>query len=464
MNVLPLLLLAPCLLPALPLKRFKALPLVKKLPKPWPETALVIAGSLSVALAGMTGLALTIAAGLVATLGAGEAVTRIHAHLRGEVKTVPASVSKPLALRQRALWIARVTISLLAGACLLGLALGRDVSALALGPAILIALASAYVGRDSARRMTEWSDRIHGAELDRLFAWADKNGVTSIVHVPDGEPATVKAIEALIKELAAEGVKAALICRGRTAYAKMRVKNEGAWLVRAIPDLDDYAVPPFLRCFHVNRGSNGCHIISLLNMRHILVDLNGVLSGLGALPKTFRMFDEIRTGACIAPELHDDAGRYGITLQRRASVKPPLIMPSVPRGPTPCFGLVVPSDATGQIDLGSLNEAFEIVSAIVKACGSDFRLILGFEAASAAVMKSVTGWLMPSLGSVMQPVQSSSDVLNSTSALIWTPAIDRLLPRDAKRDIIRAPQDLGQFTFPQPEPSPLSGDTTCLTA
>lgn len=468
MNILNLVLLAPCLLPAIPLKRLRALPILKILPKPVPEIVVSILGGVPLALVGTPWLALVAVTGLAATFFSGEAVGRVLSYLRGEAKVVPAAVSKPLEARQRGIWIGRVAIALLTAASLLCLTFGLDITPFIAGPIVFIALGSSWLASDSVSRRQQWSDRIHATELERLLSWAHKTGSTALIHVPDGDAATLKALAALRKELAAEGVKPALICRGRKAYAKFRTTTTEAWLCRTVRDLDDYAAPPFMRCYHMNRGTNGSHIIALLRVRHTLVDLEHVLPGLSTLPKPWRMFDEILADAGISPELREDAARYGITIRQKASVKPPMIMPSLPLGLKPCFGLVVPADAAGHVELAGLEPAFEVLTNLYKAYPDGFRVLLAFEAASAATMKSVKSWLSHSIGDVLHSAKTAQDALNSAPVLIWTSALDRLLLPYAKRAIIRSPEDIEAHRFPTPLPAVsaymVDGENTCCSA
>ncbi len=437
------LLLLLCLAPAIPLGELRKSAAIRALPKPLLMIVLTGLGVLPLLLDGRAGLASLAMAGLLACYGFGEAVARLTAHLRGEARSLPAPVARALARRQRAVWLCRSAVALLVAAMTLQLSRGGDPGAVPALAILLLTAAAGVVTGVALRGRQEWSDRIHLAELERYFAWADRSKSTDILHVPNASVDTIKALDRVLKELASAGIRPGLICRGRGIFAAVRRKHVNTWLVRSTHDLDDFAAAPIRRCFHMRRGTNGSHIVALRKLRQVSVDYAGTLSDVEELPKDLRMFDEIWIRGRIAPLLRTEAAAYGITLQGLGPAPPPM-MPAVPQGRIPCFALIVPAAPDKTADLGALAPAMGLVSTISRRFPQGYRLVLGFESAPDP---AVTSWLSTVLGADLHPVATAHDAINSAPALIWTPAIERILPQGVgpggiERTVLRHAKDL----------------------
>ena len=424
------------------LKRFRPFRL---LPQRFFGPLFALAGAAPLAISGRPVMAAFMLAGIVACYAASDSITRIGSYLRGEAKTFPASVTRILSGRQRSVWLCRVALALVGVAVLL---VPEANPILALIPMIAVTATAIFLASRTFRKRQVLSDRIHDAEINRLLAWAHKEGVRDLIHVPDGDVATIKKVEALLVLMKKKGVKAALICRGRKAYAKIRGKNATSWLVRTAQDLDDFAMLPFLRCIHLDIGTNSTHLIGLRKLRQVLVDPAGRLNDVHLVPKEYRMFDEIWLLKNPSEAFAENAQGYGITLENILPKKMAPILPSLPFGKRQCAGIIVPATRSGEDDMSSLASAFEIATAFRKRCGDESLLIIGFESGSATASKMMSEWLSVSFGKSVRIVTSTTTVLNTAPYLIWTPAVERVLPTFAKRAILASHEDVDAIDVP----------------
>lgn len=449
MNGMTALLVALAMVPAIPLGRLRKLRLVGLMPHRALGAILSVAGAAPLAITGQPLLATLLLACFLACYGAGEAITRIGAHLRGEARILPTCVSRIVGARQRSVWLCRVAMVLLGLGCLLAGPENPASTVAAVAAAVAMATIAAIgisLAFGAFRKRQTMSDSIHAAEIERLLCWADKEGVRDLIHVPDGDAATIRKVEALLHQLQKQGNKAALICRGRKAFGKLRGKHTASWLVRTAQDLDDILVPPFQRCIHLDIGTNSTHVVGLRKLRQVLVDQGGRLDGAQEVPKDLRMFDEIRLRKDWGSGFAHDAQLYGISLQKIDPEKSLPVLPALPIGPTLCAGILVPAGPSGEDDFSSLAPAFELATALRRKCGRG-RLIIGFEAGSAASRKLMAEWLTPSFGADLHIASSPTAVINAAPYLIWTPALDRVLPTFAKRVILRDIEDLATVDF-----------------
>lgn len=424
------------------LKRFRPFRL---LPQRLFGPLFALAGAAPLAISGRPVMAAFMLAGFVACYAASDSIARIGSYLRGEAKTFPASVTRILSGRQRSVWLCRVALALVSVAVLLVPAMNPILAAT---PVIAITATAIFLAYRTFGKRQALSDRIHDAEINRLLAWAHKEGVRDLIHVPDGEVATIKKIEALLLLMKKKGVKVGLICRGRKAYAKIRGKNSTSWLVRTAQDLDDFAMLPFLRCIHLDIGTNSTHLIGLRKLRQLLVDPAGRLNDAQQVPKECRMFDEIWLVNDPSDQFAENAQGYGITLENIMPKKTAPVLPSLPFGKRACAGIIVPATSSGEDDMSSLASAFEVATAFRKRCGNDSLLIIGFESGSATASKMMSEWLSVSFGKSVKIMTSTTTVLNTAPYLIWTPAAERVLPSFAKRAILKNQEDVDSIDVP----------------
>lgn len=447
MNVHTALLLACAVMPALPIAWLRRPALIRALPRLGLLAALVALGAAPLALAGLHVQAGGMVAALAVCLGASDVVTRLKKHLREEAKALPAGVARIIRALQRSIWLCRVTLVFAGLAFLAVPSRGMATTLAEMAAMLAIAGAAALIALWGFGVRQALSDRIHGAEINRLLAWADKEGARDLIHVPDGDPVTLTKIDALVRQLGKQGIKAALVCRGRKAYGKLRGKTGCSILVRTAKDLDDLLTPPFLRCLHLDVGTNSTHMVGLRTLQHVMVDREGRLNGAQAVPKDMRMFDEIRLQEDWTAALSGDAGRYGIALSRITPEMAPPVLPALPIGGVACAGLIIPTPSSGENDLSSLAAAFDVAAALRRKCGS-LHLVVALEQGTADGRRLLERTLRPSLGAELTILDTPIDVLNAAPVLIWTPVLDHLLPSFAKRAILRAEEDLASIDFP----------------
>ncbi|MFG6080418.1 hypothetical protein ACEUZ9_000975 [Paracoccus litorisediminis] len=335
--------LAPIALPALPLGKLSGLRRRLSLSKAGLAASLsAISAAPFLAVPDGRGVASAFAvfAGISFSYGASHALQVIRGHLAEEAIGLPSPVDRELAREARLVWLARGGIVAAAAAAWTG-ALTPNCAVL---PALPLLAFCGHLAWRSSQKMRVRSERIHAAEIARFTAWADRPGTSVLVHVPDAKSATIASCQRLIDVLKAQGYAVAAICRGRKTFSSMAKTHAESWLVRNTQDLDHFSVAPIAACFHLPLGTNGSHMVSLRKLRQVLVDIDGTIPSSGALPKEARMFDEIRLVSRAGERLRSDAAEYGINITMISPAPVPAILPVIPRGTLPGFGLIIPDE------------------------------------------------------------------------------------------------------------------------
>ncbi|WP_417599072.1 CDP-glycerol glycerophosphotransferase family protein [Pararhodobacter oceanensis] len=322
--VLLLLSLILTLLPVIPIGQMRKLKPVAKLPRPvlllllaliavLPVFTLFSVGAVSPILPGVLLL------GLAVSYGASHLVARITGRLRGEVgEALPSHLDRRLKGAAHIIYASRIVITL--AGVLMAIAALTSGEVFRWGYLLVLGLAAlnAVIGYVVWQSRAALSDTVHAAEVERFLSWAEREGVTALVQVPNASGASLEALEKLMRHLNGQGEQVGIICRGRRAFSLVKRRYSASWLIRRIPDLDDYVVEPVTQCYHLLTGTNGSHMVLQRHINHVVVDLDGQLARRHQIPKHMRMYDEIRVKAEDVANLEADGKSYGVTIKALA--------------------------------------------------------------------------------------------------------------------------------------------------
>ncbi|PVH27271.1 CDP-glycerol glycerophosphotransferase family protein [Pararhodobacter oceanensis] len=335
--VLLLLSLTLTLLPVIPIGQMRKLKPVAKLPRPvlllllaliavLPVVTLSSAGAVSPILPGVLLL------GLAVSYGASHLVARITGRLRGEVgEALPTPLDRRLKGAAHIIYASRIVITLagllMAVAALTSGEVSRWGYLLVLGLAVLNAVIGYVVWHSRAAL----SDTVHAAEVERFLSWAEREGVTALVQVPNASGASLEALEKLMRHLNGQGEQVGIICRGRKSFSLVKRRYSASWLIRRMADIDDYSVGPITRCYHLLTGTIGMHMVSQHHIHHVVVDFDGKLAQARRLPKHLRMYDEVQANAQVSAALEADGKSYGVIVKAldKRDTTPQLPLPSI---------------------------------------------------------------------------------------------------------------------------------------
>ncbi|GEM_PF-5834470 len=355
---------------------------------------------------------------LAGAYGLSEAISRVARSLAGEALKTPAAVARPIKRASMGSWFIRIAIAL---AMIVDIAVmyGTGGASITLQLAFAAALAACVLaGLRGRTKYVELSAVQHQEELMRFVTWSLNTQTDIVIHVPDGSAATLALLKLLLKDLAGRGLKAGLLCRGRKTFAAVSAIWRNAWLVRTSRDLDDFAVPPIKRCLHLPVGTTAAHMVSLHQLRQIMVDIGGKAVLGDTLPKQMRMYDEIWMRGAPSAALVAEAAEYGITITRLDPQ--PVFLTRVPKAEKRTFGLILPADGDVDQDLAYFETVVPAIEAAARAAGAaGIRLVL-------ACMGRANGQNADAIRKALEVIFGQDNIIQADtviSVLNWAPEI-----------------------------------------
>lgn len=326
------------------------------------------------------------AAALTALYASSILVKRRADWLRSEAARPYAPLEANSRLSQRSIWGLRILVSAAMAADVILMTFNGVSSPLALGAYLAAPLVGGLIAARFWKKSHAISDMMHQSELERFFGWADRAGVTAIVHLPDASKETLAQLDMLMAKLQAENIKAGIICRGRKTFGAVLKTYPTSWLVRTTHDLDHFAAAPIKQCFHLPVGTSAGHIVSLRKVRQILVDVNGKTIKGDSVPKELRMYDELWSYKAVSDALIQDAKDYGVEVldHARKAAAPDLqvvVLPRVPKGSMSRLGVIIPQDDGTGSDLAYFGDVARALELEARDCDAP-RFAICFEGGS----------------------------------------------------------------------------------